>query len=339
MSAAVPGAAGPSFVFIVGTGRCGSTLLASMLSAHPAVHVPPETKYFRFFRPERVLGRPIGDEADARTWLERCRRSRFWADVAVDEERLARDAVAGTGDDGHLWRAMAEQWAEGTGSRVLGEQTPGHWREIERIRRTVPGARFVHLFRDPRDVALSARRIRMGVDHSGSIQRSGAAIARVLDAMERWRRRLGPDVVHEVRYEDLVVDPAAAIEGLCGWLGIDPDPRMLAHHEHGEAAYTERTHDWQALTREPVRTDRIGRYRTRMAPREVRAIEHLLGPRLARRGYEREPGPDPLGWRLVDAGHRAGWRLRDALGRAVAPVRPHPRGAEVAADGGMLPPV
>ena len=29
--------------FIVGSGRCGSTLLRAMLEAHPDVHVPPES--------------------------------------------------------------------------------------------------------------------------------------------------------------------------------------------------------------------------------------------------------------------------------------------------------
>src|SRR5258708_7019695 len=30
--------------FIVGSGRCGSTLLRAMLEAHPDVHVPPESR-------------------------------------------------------------------------------------------------------------------------------------------------------------------------------------------------------------------------------------------------------------------------------------------------------
>jgi len=326
-------------LFIVGTGRCGTTLLAAMLSCHPLVHVPPETKFFRFFRPERVLGRCLEGPADAARWLEVCRASRFWDDVGLDEARLERDISLGDGGDGVVFAAMARQWAEQTGCRVLGEQTPSHWRTIDQILAAVPGARFVHMVRDPRDVALSARRIRMGHAHTGSIHRSCWAIAEALDAMDAARRRMGPEHVHELRYEDLVLDPERVLRDLTDWIGVPWDPVMLQYHELDQKAFSARVSGWQELTRSPLTADRIGRYRTRMPQREIRTVERVLGPRLERWGYDRfEDGQDRLRWWARDAASSVLATGRDRLRPLYHRVVGHARGEVRRADGVLPPP-
>jgi len=98
---------------------------------------------------------------------------------------------------------------------------------MTRIGELLGEARFVHLIRDGRDVALSRRRRGMG---------AGKPMA---DTARLWRRRIegargqakrldGRYV--ELRYEDLVADPESELRRICELIELDFDPSMLDYH-------------------------------------------------------------------------------------------------------------
>ena len=103
-----------------------------------------------------------------------------------------------------------------------------HVLHLRRLGRLFPEARFVHVVRDGRDVAVSYRSVAWGP-------------TTVEDAAMRWRRsvlrgrrdgeRLGPDRYREVRYEDLVTDPERVLRELCAFLDLEWDDGVLHHHE------------------------------------------------------------------------------------------------------------
>ena len=120
------------------------------------------------------------------------------------------------------------RWAElqreiaASGRRHFAEKTPRHVLAMDRIRALVPGARFVVLVRDGRDVAASF------------IKRHGNAAV----GAKRWltenkivrREAMAPDVTL-LRYEDLVVDAEAAMRRVCEFAGLPFDAAMLRYHE------------------------------------------------------------------------------------------------------------
>jgi hypothetical protein len=104
---------------------------------------------------------------------------------------------------------------------VLIEKTPRHIRRVERIRRLVPGAKFVMPVRDGRDVVASLTK-RLG-DPVASLNRWISDNELVL--AERGK----PDVL-VYRYEDLVDDPAGIVEKICVFLQLSFDPGLLEFH-------------------------------------------------------------------------------------------------------------
>ena len=53
-------------------------------------------------------------------------------------------------------------YAEREGKTRYGDKTPGYVKEMRRIQRVLPEARFVHIIRDGRDVSLSHLRMNWG---------------------------------------------------------------------------------------------------------------------------------------------------------------------------------
>jgi hypothetical protein len=284
----------PPAPFVVGVGRSGTTLLRLMLDAHPELAIPPETH----FAPEVIEAARGG--AGAEELCELIVGARSWGDFGLDAEALrarVRSLSRPTAPD--VLRAFYSLYAEAQRKPRWGDKTPVYVRRMRLIGRTLPEARFVHLIRDGRDVALSRRRRGMG---------EGKPIA---DTAERWRlrieqarkqaRRLRGRYL-ELRYEDLVADPETGLRAACELVALEFDPAMLSHHVRAEerlaelrgldAAGERRARSGEerqashALAKAPPTSERVGAWRTEMSEADRAEFERVAGDLLAGLGYE-----------------------------------------------------
>jgi len=282
----------PPMPFIVGSGRCGSTLLRLMLDSHPELAVPDETHFVPQLARLAASGANVGQLADAL-----CANTR-WANWGIRREALLAHA---TGPDASplvaLLRAFYECYANRFGKRRYGDKTPPYVFEMPLVRQIFPDARFVHLIRDGRDVALSMRE-KAWWGPKSMAETAAWWTHTILTA--RAHGSGAPDYL-EVRYEDLVQDPEATLRRICAFIELPWTAAMLRYYEHagdrlqeltgfrsetGEYISTERVRDLHTLTREPPDPSRIGAWRTGLDSSEVRQFELLAGPLLGELGYE-----------------------------------------------------
>jgi hypothetical protein len=287
----------PPAPFVVGVNRSGTTLLRLMLDSHPQLTIPPETH----FVPEMIrLARR--DNTTRKRLLRAATDHPRWGDFGLDEQELLDrlQEVKPLTPDGAI-RAFYDLYAEREGKSRWGDKTPRYMRAMPRIERALPEARFIHLIRDGRDVALSqAERALDGTEPS---------LAEVAD---RWQRRIRTAREHaaeldnsylEIRYEDLVSDPEATLRRVCEFIELDYDSAMLDYHQRAAERLTEMDRDLgtgengpvrtggerlagHAMTTEPPSTDRCGRWRQEMNEADVREFEAVAGELLADLGYE-----------------------------------------------------
>jgi hypothetical protein len=281
--------------FIVGLARSGTTLLRLMLDSHPDLAIPPETG----FVPD-LIDAAERSGATPRDLLRPVVNARSWGDFGIEEdELLERFSSLSVIDAGSAVRAFYTAYAEHAGKPRWGDKTPGYTLHIRRIERAVPEARFVHIIRDGRDVALS--RMKSLALRPVSVQR----------AARRWRRRLtrarkqGARVEHyrEVRYESLVTDPEPTLRKLCDFLELEWDGRMLRYHEDAQERLSELDREippvegkpgrpaenrraLHTLTGGPPTQSRIGRWRTEMSAADRAAFDEEAGELLRDLGYE-----------------------------------------------------
>jgi hypothetical protein len=122
------------------------------------------------------------------------------------------------------WKKLVdiERAAAEAGKPWFIEKTPRHVHQIDYIRAAAPGARFIVMVRDGRDVALSIGK------RFGDLQ---AGVERWVADNEAAARQLGrPDVIL-LRYEDLVEDAERELRRICAFLGVDYTDQLLNYHQ------------------------------------------------------------------------------------------------------------
>ena len=107
------------------------------------------------------------------------------------------------------FRLFYRMYAQRFGKPRGGDKTPMHCRHLRTIERLLPEARFVHIIRDGRDAAVSLRRQWFSPGHDIQTQarywRDNVLLAR--------QQAAGCRHYLELRYEDLVRAPEAALRG------------------------------------------------------------------------------------------------------------------------------
>ena len=287
--------------FIVGCGRSGTTLLKSMLAAHPGVYLPPETFFFSSVRP-RFPGAAQAAVDERLRYI--C--SRWWMrDAGLDRAELERQlefADQSAERDSPDWHAMflaslsaltpAGEWL------AIGEKTPAHVLVAEELLDAFPECRVIQVVRDPRAVLSSYRKVKVGTNEAVAVAREWMA------ATEVHRRLREHPRATQVHYESMVTEPESVLRGLCEHLRIPFDPEMMRFHERSDAGYAaEQTH--HAATRRPVFQDRMQAWRKELPPQQLAMLEARLGNRLADFGYEPSQGLPKVGSFALRMSH---WR-------------------------------
>ncbi len=219
-------------IFIVGSPRSGTSILTWCLGQHPNILPSEESDWIgplavslgvRFAtgtaRGERSQLSALGVERkeffqrfgetvnamlrDHRRHLEANNRASAMRDPAqVSEEfKVSRDP-----DD------PKARWVDGT---------PEYAFYICGLHKLFPQAKFVHIVRDVRDVAVSLMNFR-GDDGSPMVADVGQAYARwerSVRACVQAERALGPALVHRLRYVDLIQRSEAALRDVLEFLG------------------------------------------------------------------------------------------------------------------------
>jgi hypothetical protein len=107
-----------------------------------------------------------------------------------------------------------------TNKRVL-LKSPPHTGRIEVLSRIFPGAKFIHIVRDPYSLYPSTVRLWKSLDEVQGLQMPQGhgleeyvfdCLTRMYGGFEDQRQRLESGTIYDIRYEDLVADPIGEIE-------------------------------------------------------------------------------------------------------------------------------
>lgn len=225
------------YVFFVGSARSGTTLLQRLGDAHPELAVIQETLWITRLYERRKGVTPDGFATPR--LIEELLRNRRFLRLELDPAALGPLLDGGRRPYADFVSDVFDLYGRARGKRLVGDKSPGYVRSLPTLHRLWPEARFVHLIRDGRDVALSAVSWKKADDVFRDFRdwRDDPWTTAAL----WWERsvRLGrqaaatlPDGLYrEVAYEAVVADPGAECRRLCDFLAVAYDDAMLRYHE------------------------------------------------------------------------------------------------------------
>lgn len=214
-------------IFIFGMPRSGTTLLEQIVSRHSTV----------------------GGGGELFFWRDHCRRIVNLKEGAINERQA---------------NLVGKKYLEFIRTRVPGkahvtDKFPSNYVYLGLLRLLYPNARFIHARRNPIDTCLSIY-MRPFVTNQG-LGRTRRQIVESYkmyrQAMAHWRRLLGPDVLIEVDYEQLVQNPEPVIRRVIQSCGLDWEDGCLSPQEGDRRVLTFSM--WQV--RQPVYTSSVERWR------------------------------------------------------------------------------
>jgi len=139
------------------------------------------------------------------------------------------------------------------GKSVWIEKTPEHLFYIGLIRRHVPGARFIHIVRDGREVVASLNRL-------AKLFPEWQPFMDVTFAAERWNRAwratkrwIGHPGHLVVRYETLMLAPRRTLAGVLQFLGCEPEHEVWKAYPQVACQLIRADEPWKAGNMQSVR--------------------------------------------------------------------------------------
>ncbi len=284
--------------------------MSMMIGAHPDIAVPLattgmwfdlfekfETKYHRGESPnavERLVDDTLAHE-----------RIRLW------QSDLDRDRIVFTvkpGDFGSLVAAFHSEYARQQGKPIWGNIDIANLDNMQIVNRWFSNARFLHIVRDGRDVALSNQTMPYG---PGNIAECADAWVKRLGLNLAMGEILGSERYFVFQYESLILHPQKTLKRICDFLKVPFSDSMLRYGETVDSRVPqEKQWLWPEL-KSPPQASKVKRWANEMSVNQRIVFEWTAGDLLRRLNYEAyDSPPSRLGAHLlelayfIDRGHR-----------------------------------
>jgi hypothetical protein len=273
-------------VFVMGCHRSGTNLLYDMLLSSGGFAV------YRGYLPIYKILIPRFGSMSSRSHrekiLETFLRSKGFRRTGLDPGPLSARILNECRNGGDFIRVVMDAMARSQQAPRWAVYDPDNVLRVERVKRDIANALFVHIIRDGRDIALSLKK--MGGFAPLPWDRSPTESLVATSLYWEWMVRKGradgrkfPADYIEIRYEDLITNPRETLGKLGGFIDHDLDYDRIQRAGLGRLSETNSSFREEG-TQEKLHP--LGRWKERLEHADVAAIEATVGECLRENGYE-----------------------------------------------------
>ncbi len=274
-------------IFMIGMQRSGSNMLRLMLNQLGEIASPHPPHILQRLHPLLGCYDNLADPRNFRTLAEDvCRLVELnpvpWENVELDRDdiisRCRENSLVAL--HGAVYDVCAETW----GAKTWCCKSLENIRYVDEIEHYFKKPKYIYLYRDGRDVALSFQKAVVGEKHIYHIAKGWAELQEIALNLQE---KIEAERLFAVSYEELTGDTAATAEKLCNFLGVPYTETMLDFHRSTEAQRAAGSSTlWDKLT-QPVMKDNTRKFLREATEEDIRIFESVAGHVLDKLGYDR----------------------------------------------------
>lgn len=275
-------------VFMIGTQRSGSNLLRLMMNQLNEVASPhPPHILERMFPLMESYGDLKSDDNFKILVDDICRLIELnpveWSGMSFD-----RDDIMSKAKERSLmsvYGLVYDLYAESQGARMWCCKSLANIKYIDEIEKYFEHPKYIYLYRDGRDVALSFQKAVVGEKHIYNIAKDWSDTqARALS----MRDSIDEKYFHSISYEQLTQQPEETARSLCSFLNVDYVPAMLDFHKTSEAKNAADSSNLWGNVTSPILQNNSKKYKKEMSTDDISIFESAAGHILDQLEYERD---------------------------------------------------
>lgn len=296
--------------FLLGVARSGTTLVSLMLNAHSQIAIPYESHfivpYFHQYQGDERFQNDAFRKEIIGLLLEEKYVKQWDREVGLEDINLQKcDSLKGC--ISQLFMAYAKK----NHKRYWADKTPAYINEIHVLHNLFPNARYIHLVRDGRDVALSLSRQFFGPNDLINALRYWE---RSVDTAQRMLKMIPPNRSLQVRFEDIANDPSREMESISRFLEISFEPEIINAHTKTAKKYVGKyIQQHHEQLQKPISTKNTEKWKRFLSKSEQALAYEIAGRKLDDLGYESGVKKHPLKV-FSEARHRVlesiNWRFK-----------------------------
>ncbi|MEA5500064.1 sulfotransferase [Limnoraphis robusta Tam1] len=215
--------------FLVGCPRSGTTLLQSLLAAHPKITSFPESHFFTFADPKYEPKRKALGLISKR--IKPVMKNYFTQEIQRPEMLNYFSPLPWVKPYSKSFIKIMMQLTEEQGNTIWLEKTPEHIYHLNLIERVLPSIQVIHLVRNGIDVIASLFEATHKYPKAWrSAKDIDSCIQDWVTAIEITKRYLDNQNHIVVRYENLVDSPEKTLESLCNFMGLNYTQEMIENY-------------------------------------------------------------------------------------------------------------
>jgi len=213
-------------IFIVGLGRSGTKLLRDLLNNHPQISIPEdETGFIPYFISKYKLT-DFQIPKNKNRFYEDFTKTAFYIGQEDRGKIICRKQFISFIEEStsieHMIELLLRYYSPNgitNDEYIWGDKTPRYFDKVHFLKQHYPEAKFIHIYRDARDVALSYKNA-----WNKSMLRSAHNWSNKIQYFEK--NKIYIDFI-EVNYNKLLLHPEKTLKNICEFLGVGYSPKLL----------------------------------------------------------------------------------------------------------------
>ncbi|MCB0464457.1 MAG: sulfotransferase [Aequorivita sp.] len=213
--------------FLVGVQRSGTTLLRLMLNSHSQIAIPEEASFLKPLLKPKWVNKKIAGENKKRIigYLKENEQFRLWNFDATPFFQKLESKISFSLKE--LIELMYVSYAESENKSIWGDKSL-FFGSMQLLYEMFPGAKFVHIVRDGRDVFYSWRKMDPNKSHPSVMALDWKIKHRLI---KKSLKIIPEQNLYQVRYKDLLNNPQKELRRMCEFLGFEYEDQMINFYE------------------------------------------------------------------------------------------------------------